>query len=373
MQMKKLSGTVPIAERRKPKMSSFVKKEFLHILRDKRTMLVVLVIPLMLIMLFGFTVTTDVTNVDVAVCASVRSHAVSKSVESIVSSRYFRFVGYVDDNDIDRTLRTGKATAVVVFHRDYARNGWYQLVMDGADVNTASTSQTYLNATLSNANAETFYETSLPFEMHMLFNPQMKSSFNFIPGIMGMIFLLICAMMTSISIVREKETGTMEVLLVSPVKPFYIIVSKMVPYLLLSFIDLIIILVLAYFVLDVPMAGGIVGIVLFSLLYLVLSLALGMMVSNVVNSQIAALLISAMVMMMPVLFFSGLMFPVENLPWALRWISYVVPARWYIDAMRKMMIVGVGLSGVLLEAGVLLFETVVLLVASTKKFNDRLE
>lgn len=207
----------------------------------------------------------------------------------------------------------------------------------------------------------------------MLYNPQMKSSFNFIPGIMGMIFLLICAMMTSISIVREKETGTMEVLLVSPVKPIYIIISKMVPYLILSFIDLVIILVLAYFVLDVPMAGGVGGIVLVSVLYLVLSLALGMMVSNVVNSQIAALLISAMVMMMPVLFFSGLLFPVENLPWALRWISYVVPARWYIDAMRQMMIVGVGLGGVMLEVGILLLETAILLVASTKRFNDRLE
>lgn len=356
------------------RMTSFVKKEFLHILRDKRTMLVVLVIPLMLIMLFGFTVTTDVNNVDVAVCAPVRSHAVNESVERIASSRYFRFVGYIDCNDIDRTLRTGEASAVVVFHRDYSTNGSYQLVMDGADVNTATTSQAYLNATLASAsptNSQRSAFNAQLFEMHMLYNPQMKSSFNFIPGIMGMIFLLICAMMTSISIVREKETGTMEVLLVSPVKPAYIIISKMIPYLVLSFIDLIIILLLAYFVLEVPMAGGIGGIVLVSVLYLVLSLALGMMVSNVVTSQIAALLISAMVMMMPVLFFSGLLFPVENLPWALRWISYVVPARWYIDAMRKMMIVGVGLRGVMLEVGILLVETMALLAASTKKFNDR--
>jgi ABC-2 type transport system permease protein len=350
------------------KISSFVRKEFLHILRDKRTMLVVLVIPLMLIMLFGFTVTTDVTGVDVAVCAPVRSHAVAESVERIDASRYFRLMGYVDGPDIDRTLRTGKASAVVVFDRDYSTNGSYQLVMDGADVNTATTAQAYLTATLS-----PFTSHLSPFTLRMLYNPQMKSSFNFIPGIMGMIFLLICAMMTSISIVREKETGTMEVLLVSPVKPIYIIISKMVPYLILSFIDLVIILVLAYFVLDVPMAGGVGGIVLVSVLYLVLSLALGMMVSNVVNSQIAALLISAMVMMMPVLFFSGLLFPVENLPWALRWISYVVPARWYIDAMRQMMIVGVGLGGVMLEVGILLLETAILLVASTKRFNDRLE
>jgi ABC-2 type transport system permease protein len=209
--------------------------------------------------------------------------------------------------------------------------------------------------------------------MHQIYNPQMKSSFNFIPGIMGMIFLLICAIMTSVSIVKEKETGTMEVLLVSPVKPVYIILSKMIPYLLLSCVDLAIILVLAYYVLEVPLTGGIVNTILLSVLYLILALALGMVVSNVAKSQIVALLISALVMMMPVLFFSGMLFPPENLPWALRWITYVIPARWYIDAMRKLMIEGVGLEGVILEAGVLLAETMLLIAAATKRFSDRLE
>lgn len=336
-------------------------------MRDKRTMLVVLVIPLMLILLFGFTVTTDVNNIEVAICAPVRSYAVEESVSKIEGSPYFSVVGYIPSSEIDRTLRRGRASAVVVFADDYSISGEFQTVLDGADVNTAGTSQAYLQAVL-NAGTGTS-----PFEMHMLYNPQMKSSYNFIPGIMGMIFILICAMMTSISIVKEKEKGTLEVLLASPVKPVYIIISKMIPYLLLSCIDLVLILVLAYYVLDVPMAGGVVNIVLVTVLYLVLSLALGTLVSNIVESQLAALLISAMVMMMPVLFFSGLLFPVENLPWGLRWISYVIPARWYIDAIRKLMIVGVGMGGVLLEVSILLLETVLLLVASTKKFNDRLE
>lgn len=349
------------------KISSFVKKEMLHILRDRRTMLVVLVIPLMLILLFGFTVTTDVNNIKVMACASHSSHAVNESVGRLQENSYFDFRGFVDARDIDRTLRTGQAAAVVVFADDYEQSGQFQILLDGADVNTASTAQAYLQNVLSGGGRQT------PFETHMLYNPQMKSSFNFVPGILGMIFLLICAMMTSISIVKEKEMGTMEVLLVSPVKPIYIIISKMVPYLLLSFIDLIIILLLAYYVLDVPLAGGVINIILVSVLYLVLALALGTVVSNVVKSQIAALLISAMVMLMPVIFFSGLLFPTENIPWALRWISYVVPPRWYIDAMRKLMIEGVALSGVLLEVGVLAFETIVLMVAAVKKFNDRLE
>ena len=342
----------------------------LHILRDRRTLLVVLVIPLMLIMLFGFTVSTDVNNIKVMVCAPHRSYAVAEAVNRMTASRYFEYKGFVDASDIDQSLRTGKAAAVVVFADDYDVSGKYQLLLDGADVNTARTSQAYLQSVLSTGNVAV---KQSGIQTHMLFNPQMKSSFNFVPGIMGMIFLLICAMMTSISIVKEKETGTMEVLLVSPVKPIYIIVSKMIPYLLLSFIDLVIILVLAYFVLDVPLAGGVGNVVLVSVLYLVLALALGMMVSNVVESQVAALLISAMVMIMPVIFFSGLLFPTENIPWALRWISYVVPPRWYIDAMRKLMIEGVDLKGVLLEVGVLLAETVVLMTAAVKKFNDRLE
>lgn len=350
------------------RLSAFIRKEMLHILRDKRTMLVVLVIPVMLILLFGFTVTTDVNNINVAVCAPNRCHAVSESVNRLVFSSYFRFKGYVDAAEIDMTLRTGKAAVVVVFAADYATSGLFQLILDGADVNTASTSQAYLQHVILGEKAQ----QSL-FEMHQLYNPQMKSAFNFVPGIMGMIFLLICAMMTSVSIVKEKEVGTMEVLLVSPVKPAYIIISKMVPYLLLSCIDLATILLLARFVLDVPLAAGIWGIVGISVLYLVLSLALGMLVSNLARSQIVALLISAMVMMMPVLFFSGLMFPIENLPWALRWISYVIPARWYIDAMRKLMIEGVAFIGVMPEFGILLGQTLLLIAVSTKKFNDRLE
>ena len=233
-------------------------------------------------------------------------------------------------------------------------------------MNTARVSEGYLRGVIGGGDQDLFV-------LQQVYNPEMKSAFNFIPGILGMIFLLICAIMTSVSIVREKETGTMEVLLVSPVKPAYIIVSKMIPYLLLSLVDLAIILLLAYFVLDVPLSGGVWNIILFSVVYLVLALALGMVVSNVAKSQIAALLMSALVMMMPVLFFSGMLVPPDNLPWALRWITYIIPARWYIDAMRKLMIEGVGLRSVLLEGGILVGETLLLLAAATKRFSDRLE
>jgi ABC-2 type transport system permease protein len=287
-------------------------------------------------------------------------------LERLCRTDLFRFKGFIDVPDIDTRLRTGKASAVVVLADDYETSGRYQVILDGADVNTARVSEGYLRGVIGGGGQDLFV-------MQQVYNPEMKSAFNFIPGILGMIFLLICAIMTSVSIVREKETGTMEVLLVSPVKPAYIIVSKMIPYLLLSLVDLAIILLLAYYVLDVPLSGGVWNIILFSVVYLVLALALGMVVSNVAKSQIAALLMSALVMMMPVLFFSGMLFPPDNLPWALRWITYIIPARWYIDAMRKLMIEGVGLRSVLLEGGILLAETLALLAAAMKRFSDRLE
>ena len=350
------------------RFSTFVRKEMLHILRDRRTLLVVLGIPVVLILLFGYTVSTDVNNVNFCVCAPVRCNAVSESVEKLCGGTYFTFCGYVTENEIDGALRSGKASAVIVFSADYERSGEFQTVLDGADVNTASTAQVYIQNILGDASGQ-----QNVFEMHQIFNPQMRSSYNFIPGIMGLIFMLICAMMTSVSIVKEKEVGTMEVLLVSPIKPSYIIISKMVPYLVLGLIDLALVLLLSYFALEVPLSGGLWGIIAVSIVYLILSLALGILVSTMAQSQIVALLISAMVMMMPILFFSGMLFPVENLPWALRWISYVHPSRWYIDAMRKLMIEGVGIGGVDLEFGIISFEALLLAAVSTRKFNDRLE
>ena len=351
------------------RLAPFIKKETLHILRDPVTMIIVVLVPVVLMFLFGFAVTTEVNNVDVAVCAPHRSSAVDRSVKKLDASPYFTFKGYVDHPQIDKSLRSGRAMAVVVFDADYARSGEYQIVMDAADVNTARTATIYIQ----NALSENLSTAGSLFETRLLYNPQMKSAYNFVPGLMGMIFLLICALMTCVSIVKEKERGTMEVLLVSPVKPIYIMISKMIPYLVLSCIDLAVILLMAHYVLEVPLAGGVWGIIVLSLVYLVLALSLGLIVSNVAQSQIVALLVCALLMMMPVILFSGMMFPIENLPGWLRWIPSIVPARWYNDALRRLMIEGVHLGAVMKEFGILCGMTVLLLGASLKKFNDRLE
>lgn len=210
-------------------------------------------------------------------------------------------------------------------------------------------------------------------QVKLLYNPQMKSAYNFVPGVMGLILMLICAMMTSISIVREKETGTMEVLLVSPVKPLFIILAKAVPYFVLSFVNLITILLLSVYVLHVPVAGSLFWLIAVSLLFIFVSLALGLLISTVTRTQVAAMLVSGLMLMMPTMLLSGMIFPIESMPAILQGISTVIPARWYIQAVRKLMIEGVDISLVLTEIGILTVMAVLLITVSFKKFNNRLE
>ena len=358
---------------------SFVKKETLHILRDPRTMLIVLLVPVIQMLLFGFAISTEVNNIDVAVVTSHRTEAVRQAVERIAANPYMTFKGSVSGREIDKVLRTGGADVVVVFADDYDRQlaavetggaaeTAVQLVFDASNTNMATAGAGYLQNILT-ADLQT---AGMP-ETHLLFNPQMKSAYNFVPGIMGLIFILICAMMTSVSIVREKETGTMEMLLVSPVRPIWIVFAKMIPYFTLSCINLATILLLARFVLDVPMSGNLAGLVGLSLLYLVLALALGLFISTLAKRQATALIISAMLMMMPVVLLSGMAFPIENMPGVLQAVTYVVPARWYIEAVRKLMIEGLPFGFVLKEFFILLGMTAVLVVVALKKFNDKLE
>ena len=210
-------------------------------------------------------------------------------------------------------------------------------------------------------------------DIKLLYNPQMKSAYNFVPGVMGLILMLICAMMTSISIVREKETGTMEVLLVSPVKPLFIILAKAVPYFVLSFVNLVTILLLSVFVLDVPVVGSLFWLVVVSLLFIFVSLSLGLLISSVTRTQVAAMLASGMILMMPTMVLSGMIFPVESMPLILQLISDIIPARWYIQAVRKLMIEGVSVVLVFKEIGILLLMATVLITVSIKKFKYRLE
>lgn len=357
---------------------SFVRKETLHILRDRRTMLIVLLMPVVQLLLFGFAISVEVNNIDFAVVASHPTEAVRRQVERIAANPYFTFGGYIRQDEADEVLRTGEVGAVVVFADDYDRRtagsgepdgAAIQLIFDASNPNDASSGAGYLRSVLL---AEGTGGAPTP-ELHLLYNPQMKSSYNFVPGLMGLIFMLICAMMTSVSIVREKETGTMEVLLVSPVRPLKIVLAKMLPYFALSCFNLATILLLARFVLGVPLSGNLGAIIGLSMLYLALSLAFGLLISTFADRQATALIISGMLILLPIIMFSGLAFPVENMPKVLQPISCIIPTRWYIDAVRKLMIEGLPFGAVLREFSILAAMTALLIVAALRKFNDKLE
>ncbi len=342
---------------------AFVMKEAKHILRDKRTMLILFGMPIVLMFIFGFAITTDVKNVRTVVVTANADYQTQRAVERLAQSEYFIITQTVaTPQEAEQLIRSQKADMAVVFANQHSG---VQLIVDGSDPNMAQQWATYAQQTMAN------YQLS-NINSKMLYNPQMRSAYNFVPAIMGMLLMLVCAMMTSISIVREKERGTMEVLLVSPVRPLMVIVAKAVPYLVLAFAILITILLMARFVLDVPLAGSLFWILAVSTLYILLALSLGLLISNVAKTQLVALLLSAMVLLMPVVMLSGMLFPVESMPRVLQWIAAVVPPRYYIQAMRKLMIMGVGIGDVAQEVGVLALMTVVLLTVALKKFNVRL-
>ncbi len=351
---------------------SFVIKETKHILRDKRTMLILFGMPVVMMLLFGFAITTDVKNVRTVVVTSQMDHQTQQVVERLSHSEYFSITATVrTPQEGERLIRSQKADISLIPSpkgKGSNRRSW-QIVVDGSDPNMAQQWTNYARQTILSP----LTPHHSPLSAKLLYNPQMKSAYNFVPAIMGMLLMLICAMMTSISIVREKERGTMEVLLVSPVRPLMVIIAKTVPYLVLAFVILIVILLMARYVLGVPLVGSLFWIIVVSIIYILLALSLGLLISNVAQTQLVALLLSAMVLLMPVVMLSGMMFPVESMPQILQWIAAVIPPRYYIDAMRKLMIMGVGIGEVMKEVTILVAMTALLLTIALKKFNVRLE
>lgn len=362
---------------------SFVLKEFRQIFRDRRTLLILLGMPLMLVLLLGYAIKTELNDVRMVVLDPSKDAETQRVVERFRASKYFTVVGEVDNQgQVNAVFKEGDVDLVLAFSSHFADNlmrggAAIQLIADGTDPNQASMLTMYAQSVLSSYREELAERYPVPIqvrvETRMLYNPQMESAYNFVPGVMGIVLMLICAMMTSVAIVREKESGTMEVLLASPLKPLQIILSKATPYFVLSVTNIVTILLLAVFLMDVPIRGSLFWLAVVSALFVLVALALGLMISALVSSQMAALLLSGIGLMMPTLIFSGLIFPIESMPAVLRWIPDFIPARWYISAVRKIMIEGVGVDCFAKELGIIVLMAVALTVVALKKFKVRLE
>lgn len=354
---------------------SFIIKETQHIMRDRRTMMILFGMPIILMLIFGFAISTDVRNVRTVVVMSQIDHQTQRMINALDESEYFKVLYKVHTPaEAEQLIRNQKADMGIVFSTDFAsKHGGVQLITDGTDPNMAQQYNNYASQIMGTQLMNVMQKkVSSAIALKMLYNPQMKSSYNFVPGIMGILLMLICAMMTSISIVREKERGTMEVLLVSPVRPFLIILAKAVPYLVLAFVVLLAILLMSRYVLFVPIAGSLWLILLVSTIYIFMALSLGLLISTIAKTQMAALLMSAVMLLMPCTMLSGMMFPIESMPHVLQWVAALIPPRYYISAMRKLLIMGVSFRYVLSEVITLLGMTTLFLTVALLKFNKRL-
>jgi len=362
---------------------AFVKKEFYHIWRDKRTMFILLGMPVIQIVIFGFALTNEVKNANIAVLDNSKDAATTSLIAQLDASRYFAIEkNIVSYKEVEEEFKKGKIKFAIVFPQHFAEDlqhfnkAQIQLIADASDPNTASQLTNYATAIIHDYQDRITNNKKLPFtintEMRMLYNPQLKGAFNFVPGVMAMVLLLVCTMMTAITIVKEKEMGTMEVMLVSPMRPQLVVLAKAVPYLLLSTINITSILLLSVFALDVPINGSLALLGFESILFTLVSLSLGLLISSGAASQQTAMFISLIALFLPTVMLSGFMFPVENMPLPLRIVSNIVPAKWFYSIVKSVMIKGLDISGVWKATLILVGMMTFFLTMAIRRFKIRL-
>jgi ABC-2 type transport system permease protein len=363
----------------------FVKKEFLHIFRDYRTLVILFLLPGALILLFGFVVNADLKNATVSFLDLSRDETTRKITDKICSSGFF---GKGEDlrsyGEIDKVLRGNRIKAVIIFEEGFGekliRDGkaTVNVVTDGSEPNMATMTTNYITAIISDFNNEMTGSLASGIllvqpEVRMFYNPSLRGQHMFVPGVITLIMILVCALMTSITITREKEFGTMEALLVSPLKPIQIILGKIVPYFILSIIDVIIILLLSWTVFDLPVKGSLALLLAESMLYILMSLSIGILISTVSKTMQQAIFISLVGMMLPTVLLSGFIYPIENMPKVYDWISAILPPRYFIIIIKNVMIKGTGFGYVWKETLILLLFTVLAIGVSMWKFKIRLQ
>ncbi len=363
---------------------SFVKKEFYHIFRDKKTMLILFGIPIAQVLLFGFVITSEIKNVKIAVWDKSNDYITQEITNKITSSGFFELNTIINhQSEIEKTFKKGKVREVIIFEHDFAKKlhkekkANIQLIADASDANSANMIANYTKGIISNYMIKHNEKIKLPLQIitkeRMLYNESLKDVYMFVPGIMAMILMLVSAMMTSISVAREKEMGTMEVILVSPLKPIQILLGKVTPYLALSIINAVIIIALGYFVFQMPIIGSLSLLMSETILFILLALSLGILISTAAANQQVAMFISMFALLLPTILLSGFIFPIENMPLILQWISAIMPPKYYIIILKNIMLKGTGLLFVWKETLILIVMTFFFILLSAKKFKIRLE
>ena len=362
----------------------FIKKEFYHIFRDKRSLFILFGMPVAQILLFGFAITNEINNVDIAIFDKSNDVTTQEIIHKISASKYFSTKQHItNEAEIETVFQKGKVLAVLVFENDFKKNltknntAKVHIITDATDPNTANSITNYISAIIGSyrqgINKDINLEYQIDTKTRMVYNPELKSVFMFVPGVMTIILMLVSAMMTSISITREKELGTMEILLVSPLKPIQVIIGKVIPYIFLSIINAIVIVLLSIFIFEMPVQGSMFLLALESVFFIITSLSLGILISTVSATQQTAMMISLMGLMLPTILLSGFIFPISSMPLALQVISNIIPAKWFILILKGIMLKGVGLFFIWKETLILIGMTLFFIALSVKKYKIRLE
>jgi len=362
---------------------AFLQKEFWHVIRDRRSLVVLIGMPILMMLLYGFALSNEVKNSRIAILDLSKDDITRELTQRLDASRYFSVTEYIQSpTQADQLFRQGKVRAVVIFQENFQRNllqanaTAVQIIADAADTNTGSTVAFYAASVIRSYQNELQELQKLPYRIHvesqMVYNPQQESAPNFVPGVMVLILILLCSMLTAVAIVREKESGTMELILVSPARPWVMVVAKAIPFLLVGMLNVAVILMMAYTVLGLPMRGSLLLLLAECGLFVLLALSLGLLISTRTDSQQTALFISLVGLMLPSLVFSGFMFPLENMPKPLQIISNIVPTKYFFSILKSVMIKGLGFSYVWKETLVMAGMTIVLLMLAVRSFKIRL-
>ncbi|MCX6269280.1 MAG: ABC transporter permease [Bacteroidetes bacterium] len=360
----------------------FVIKEFYHIFRDYRTLLILFGMPAVQLMLFGYVLTNEIKDAKIAIYDPSKDIVTRKISDKILSSGYFileRNLNAIEE--IDPVFKQGDVKLALIYESGFAQKlektgkARVQIIADASDPNTANMLVNYASGIISSylvsSNSEKVPLQIVP-EVRMMYNGELKGVYMFVPGLMAMLLMLISALMTSLSITREKEMGTMELLLVSPMLPSQIIIGKVFPYVFLAFFDACIILLLGNLFFGMPILGSVVLLLLESFLYISMALSLGILISTITNSQQVAMMISLVVLMLPTILLSGFIFPVENMPLVMQVLCHAMPPKYYIIIIKSIMLQGNGIEYVWRETLIMIGFTAFFLALSIRKFNVRL-
>ncbi len=360
----------------------FVRKETLHLLRDRQTLAILILFPVVQVLIFGFAVRTDVRDIAIAVVDPTPDVATIELRERIAASDRFHIASVATSTrDLDHEFRRGSVRQALVLPRDVERRLGrgdslpVQLLTDGSDPNTGGIMMGYATAIIQRwyrDAAPGARELRIDADTRMRYNPTLESAHLFVPGLVAFVLTIVSALMTAISISREKETGTMEMLLVSPIRPGAIVAGKVTPYIALGFVSVLLVLAAARTVFGVPLRGSVGLLLAESGLYIVTALALGIVISTKAPNQRTAMIAALAGLMMPTLLLSGFIFPLDSLPWPLQWLSHLVPARWFLTIVRGIMIKGAGLATLWQETLILIGMTAFLLVAGSRRLAIRL-